>query len=122
MSRWTLSTHQFGRDWEFSWLARNLAPVKGQKIHWVSEPGSTSLKGVELANKGQIRFVRKGPALTNVQLTISYEVPSVLAPFLSALTPVVEGVIGADMVRFKDYALAVQRDSAPTSSSEGTPA
>ena len=43
LSRWTLSTHQFGRDWEFSWLARNLAPIKNQKIHWVSEPGSTSM-------------------------------------------------------------------------------
>lgn len=36
---------QFGRDWEFSWLARNLTPLKGQKIHWVSEPGSGSMPG-----------------------------------------------------------------------------
>ena len=42
LSRWTLATHQFGRDWEFSWLARNLQPVKLQKIHWVSEPGTAS--------------------------------------------------------------------------------
>lgn len=45
LSRWTLSTHQFGRDWEFSWLARNLPPIKNNKIHWVSEPGSASLPG-----------------------------------------------------------------------------
>lgn len=39
------SVAQFGRDWEFSWLARNLTPLKGQKIHWVSEPGSGSMPG-----------------------------------------------------------------------------
>ena len=82
LSRWTLSTHQFGRDWEFSWLARNLAPVKGQKIHWVSEPGSASL-GLNIDNRGQIRFVKRGAAATAVALTISYEVPSALAPFAS---------------------------------------
>ena len=32
MSRWLLSTHQFGRDWEFSWLAQNLTPIKNQKV------------------------------------------------------------------------------------------
>lgn len=31
LSRWLLSTHQFGRDWEFSWLAQNLTPMKHQK-------------------------------------------------------------------------------------------
>jgi uncharacterized membrane protein len=36
---------------------------------------------VEIANKGQIRFIRKGPQLTSITLTISYEVPDVLAPF-----------------------------------------
>jgi hypothetical protein len=154
LSRWTLSTRQFNRDWEFSWLARNLAPIKwvlprcavlcrvpafqrgrlvgtgwallarshvrasgrpkgaelragrsplsparalapstraptarrhaclcrNQKIHWVSEPGSASF-GVEIANRGQIRFLRKGPSACRISLTISYEVPDVLAPF-----------------------------------------
>ncbi len=37
--------------------------------------------GVEIANRGQIRFIRKGPKLINVTLTISYEVPDVLVPF-----------------------------------------
>ena len=80
MSRWTLSTTQFGRDWEFSWLARNLAPVRYQKIHWISEPGSASL-GIELSNRGQIRFRRKTATACVVSLTIAYEVPDVLAPF-----------------------------------------
>lgn len=42
LSRWTLSTFQFGRQWEFSWLALNLTPLRNQKIHWRSVPGSTA--------------------------------------------------------------------------------
>ena len=104
LSKWRLVTQQFGREWEFSWLARNLAPVKGQKIHWVSEPGSTSL-GIEVANRGQIRFIKKSPALTNVTLSITYEVPTPLVPFANLLTPVLEDVLTKDMARFKDYAV-----------------
>ena len=37
-SKWMLRTSQFGRDWEFSWAARMLTPVKQQKIHWRSVP------------------------------------------------------------------------------------
>ena len=36
VSQWTLSTFQFNRKWEFSWLARNLTPTPLQKIHWRS--------------------------------------------------------------------------------------
>lgn len=104
LSKWRLVTRQFGRDWEFSWLARNLAPVKGQKIHWVSEPGSTSL-GIEVANRGQIRFIKKNPSLTNVTLSITYEVPTPLVPFANLLTPVLEDVLSKDMGRFRDYAV-----------------
>ncbi|KAG2490658.1 hypothetical protein HYH03_011046 [Edaphochlamys debaryana] len=108
LSRWTLSTHQFGRDWEFSWLARNLPPVKGNKIHWVSERGSASL-GIEVQNRGQIKFKKLSPTSTHITLIISYEVPDVLVPFANALTPLVEGIIGQDMVRFKDYVTEQQR-------------
>ncbi|KAI7844181.1 hypothetical protein COHA_002316 [Chlorella ohadii] len=109
LSRWTLSTFQFGRQWEFSWLAQNLTPLRNQKIHWRSVPGSTagSLGGaLDVQNRGQIRFLRKGPQRCQVKLTISYEVPSAMAPFASLLNPVVEGILQADMVRFKDYAAA----------------
>lgn len=53
---------------------------RNQKIHWVSEPGSASY-GIEVANRGQIRFQRKGAAACKITLTISYEVPDALAPF-----------------------------------------
>lgn len=32
LSRWLLATHQFGRDWQFSWLAKNLTPMQNQKV------------------------------------------------------------------------------------------
>ncbi|KAG2422351.1 hypothetical protein HXX76_016111 [Chlamydomonas incerta] len=101
LSRWTLATNQFGRDWEFSWLARNLPPVKNSKIHWVSERGSASL-GLEIQNRGQIKFVRTSPSSCNITLIISYEVPDVLVPFANALTPLVEGIISKDMERFRE--------------------
>lgn len=106
LSKWTLSTHQFNRDWEFSWLAKNMTPLKYQKIHWRSVPGSGSLGGgLEIQNQGQIRFQRKSDGSCAVKLTISYEVPGALAPFANLLTPVVEGILQADMVRFRDYAV-----------------
>lgn len=40
LSRWTLSTFQFNRQWEFSWMALNMTPLRNQKIHWRSVPGS----------------------------------------------------------------------------------
>lgn len=105
LSRWVLSTEQFGRTWEFSWLARNLAPVRHSKIHWTSVPGSSTFgSALDIANRGAIRFYRRGPAATGVKLTISYEVPDVLAPFASAVTPLVERILRADMERFKELA------------------
>ena len=32
LSRWLLSAEQFGRSWEFSWLAKNLTPIRYQKV------------------------------------------------------------------------------------------
>ncbi len=113
LSKWTLSTHQFNRDWEFSWLAKNMTPLKYQKIHWRSVPGSVSGSlggGLEIQNQGQIRFSRKSDGSCAVKLTISYEVPGALAPFANLLTPVVEGILQADMVRFRDYAMETAVD------------
>jgi len=52
-------------------------------------PGSTggNLGMVEVQNQGQIRFIRKGQNKCSVKLTISYEVPSVMAPFGSVSIP-----------------------------------
>nr|XP_018681455.1 PREDICTED: uncharacterized protein LOC103986268 isoform X2 [Musa acuminata subsp. malaccensis] len=62
LSRWALKYEVFGRDVEFSWLARNLQPIPNQKIHW------RSLEG--LPNRGAVRFFPKGPSSCRIQLTI----------------------------------------------------
>ena len=112
LSKWLLRTDQFGRTWEFSWLAQSLTPVKLQKIHWRSVQGSTGGalgSAIDIANRGAIRFYKKSGAtkaspLCAIKITISYEVPDVLAPFASALTPLVERILAGDMQRFKALA------------------
>ncbi|XP_029129406.1 uncharacterized protein LOC109809899 isoform X2 [Cajanus cajan] len=54
LSRWALKYKAFGRDIEFSWLARNMQPIPNQKIHWRSMEG--------LPNRGAVRFYPKGPS------------------------------------------------------------
>ncbi|KAL4286719.1 hypothetical protein AHAS_Ahas19G0114300 [Arachis hypogaea] len=83
LSRWSLNYKAFGRDIEFSWLARNMQerslPIPNQKIHW------RSLEG--LPNRGAVRFYPKGTSSCVIELTVSYEVPQLLAPVASALQP-----------------------------------
>lgn len=101
LSEWTLKYNAFGRDLQFSWLARNLQPIRYQKIHWHSLDG--------LPNRGAVRFYPRGSTSCGVALTISYEVPQILAGFASGLSPVVESVLRNDLERFalfaKDYQL-----------------
>ncbi|XP_028085826.1 uncharacterized protein LOC114286813 isoform X1 [Camellia sinensis] len=79
LSRWSLKYKAFGRDIEFSWLARNMQPIPNQKIQW------RSLEG--LPNRGAVRFFPKGPSSCVVELTVSYEVPQLLVPLASVSTP-----------------------------------
>jgi len=97
-SKWCLSTNQLGKDWEFSWVATNLTPMKYQKISWTANEG--------VNNRGAIRFLRgKEKNTCNVALTIAYEVPQVLEPVGEALKPLVERILQADMNRFAVYAV-----------------
>ena len=66
--------------------------------------GGSLGSGVEVANRGQIRFYPRGESGCSIKLTIEYEVPDILAPFGGALTPVVEGILRTDMGRFAEYA------------------
>ncbi|XP_022757759.1 uncharacterized protein LOC111304958 isoform X2 [Durio zibethinus] len=68
LSRWSLKYKAFGRDLEYSWLARNMQPIPNQKIHW------RSLEG--LPNRGAVRFYPKGPSSCLIE---------VLQPFLENL-------------------------------------
>lgn len=89
-------------------MAQNLTPLKNQKIHWRSVPGSVggSFGSIaEIQNSGQIRFARKGASECSVKMTISYEVPDVLVPFVNLLNPVVHEILQRDMERFQKYAV-----------------
>ncbi|KAG0618403.1 hypothetical protein M758_4G061100 [Ceratodon purpureus] len=99
LSKWTLRYSAFGQNFEFSWMARLLKPIQNQKIHWRSVDG--------LANRGAVRFYPRGPTSCGVELTISYEVPDVLAPFASGVKPLVEGILKSDLERFAKYAKSV---------------
>ena len=66
--------------------------------------GGSLGSGLEVANQGQIRFYPRGKDACSVKLTISYEVPTILAPLGGALTPVVENILQTDMRRFVAYA------------------
>lgn len=96
LSKWTLRYSAFGQNFEFSWMARLLKPIQNQKIHWRSVDG--------LANRGAVRFYPRGPTSCGVELTISYEVPDVLAPFASGVKPLVESILKSDLNRFAVYA------------------
>lgn len=96
LSRWSLKYKAFGRNIEFSWLARNMQPIPNQKIHWRSMEG--------LPNRGAVRFYPKGPSSCLVELTVSYEVPQLLAPVASALQPFLEGLLKRGLERFATFA------------------
>ncbi|KAG4119950.1 hypothetical protein ERO13_D11G111800v2 [Gossypium hirsutum] len=96
LSRWSLKYNAFGRDLEYSWLARNMRPIPNQKIHW------RSLEG--LPNRGAVRFYPKGPSSCLIELTVSYEVPQLLAPVASALQPFLENLLKSGLDRFAKYA------------------
>ncbi|XP_052480354.1 uncharacterized protein LOC105802922 isoform X5 [Gossypium raimondii] len=96
LSRWSLKYNAFGRDLEYSWLARNMQPIPNQKIHW------RSLEG--LHGRGAVRFYPKGPSSCLIELTVSYEVPQLLAPVASALQPFLENLLKSGLDRFAKYA------------------
>lgn len=96
LSKWTLRYRLLEQDLEFSWTARNLEPIYHQKIHWRSVDG--------LPNRGAVRFFPKGKGGCKLEMTISYQVPQILAPAASSLAPLVEGIIQKDLERFVVFA------------------
>ncbi|KMZ56687.1 hypothetical protein ZOSMA_92G00480 [Zostera marina] len=95
-SRWLLKYSVLGRDVEFSWMARNLQPIRNQKIHW------RSLEG--LPNRGAVRFFPKDSSSCKVELTVSYEIPQILSPVATALKPACERVLFLGLEKFAAYA------------------
>ncbi|KAI5072628.1 hypothetical protein GOP47_0012734 [Adiantum capillus-veneris] len=95
-SEWCLKYNAFGQDFEFTWTAKNLQPIRYQKIHWRSVDG--------LPNRGTVRFYPRSASAVGVQLTISYEVPEVLVPLVSSVSPLVESIMKQDLERFAQIA------------------
>ena len=93
LSVWKLASAGF----EFSWRSRITDLITHQIIKWESVSG--------LPNRGAIRFYDRDDH-SIVRLSISYDVPPVLALMDNLfLGRVVESTIQDDLNRFRDYAL-----------------
>jgi uncharacterized membrane protein len=92
LTEWTLAAQGF----RFQWKARITNRVEAQQLNWESVKG--------LPTKGAVRFYPEGPALTAVKLTVSYELPGVLAPLMDSamLGGLVSKELQANLDRFRD--------------------
>ena len=92
LTDWTLAAQGF----RFSWKAKITSRVEAQQLHWESVGG--------LPTKGAVRFYPEGAGSTAVKLTVSYELPGVLAPLMepSILGGIVTTELQANLDRFRD--------------------
>ena len=91
LTEWTLAAQGF----RFQWKARITQRVEAQQLHWQSEGG--------LPTKGAVRFYPDGDQRTGVKLSVSYELPGVLAPLMDSamLGGLVSKELQANLDRFK---------------------
>lgn len=73
--------------------------------------------GIEVRNRGEVRFMAVSASACKVRLAVQFEVPGPLLPFGPLLTPLVTSIIQKDMNEFARYAqrqlaLQQQRDAA----------
>jgi len=92
LTDWTLAAQGF----RFHWKARITQRVEAQQLHWESVGG--------LPTKGGVRFYAEQPQLTAVKLSVTYELPGVLAPLMepSILGGIVTKELQANLDRFRD--------------------
>ncbi len=92
LTDWTLAAQGF----RFHWKARITQRVDSQQLHWQSVGG--------LPTKGAVRFYPLGVDRTAVKLTVSYELPAVLAPLMepSIMGGIVTRELQANLDRFRD--------------------
>jgi len=92
LTEWTLAAQGF----RFQWKARITRRVPAQQLHWESVGG--------LPTKGAVRFYPLGPQLTAVKLSVSYELPAMLAPLMepSIMGGIVNRELQANLDRFRD--------------------
>ena len=92
LTEWTLAAQGF----RFQWKARITQRVEAQQLHWESVGG--------LPTKGAVRFYPETADRTVVKLSVSYELPRVLAPLMepSILGGIVTKELQANLDRFRD--------------------
>jgi uncharacterized membrane protein len=92
LTDWTLVAQGF----RFHWKARITRRVEAQQLHWESVGG--------LPTRGAVRFYPQGPDCTIVRLSVSYELPGVLAPLMDAsiMGGIVVKELQANLDRFRD--------------------
>jgi uncharacterized membrane protein len=92
LTDWTLAAQGF----RFHWKARITQRVEAQQLHWQSVGG--------LPTRGAVRFYPQPDGRTAVRLSVSYELPGVLAPLMepSILGGIVTKELQANLDRFRD--------------------
>jgi len=92
LTDWTLAAQGF----RFHWKARITQRVEAQQLHWQSVGG--------LPTKGSVRFYPQLGGRTTVKLSVSYELPGILAPLMepSILGGIVTKELQANLDRFRD--------------------
>ena len=92
LTEWTL----VAQGYRFRWKARITTRVEAQQLHWESVGG--------LPTRGGVRFYPQGPDSTAVKLTVSYELPAVLAPLMepTIMGGIVTRELQANLDRFRD--------------------
>ena len=92
LTEWTLAAQGF----RFQWKARITQRVEAQQLHWQSVGG--------LPTKGAVRFYPEGAERTAVKLSVSYELPGVLAPLMDPkiLGGLVSKELQANLDRFQE--------------------
>ena len=89
---WTLAAQGF----RFSWKARITERVEAQQLHWESVGG--------LPTRGAVRFYPEPTNRTVVKLSVTYELPAILAPLMepSILGGIVTRELQENLDRFRD--------------------
>ncbi|MEO1003984.1 MAG: SRPBCC family protein [Cyanobacteria bacterium J06638_7] len=92
LTDWTLAAQGF----RFHWKARITQRVEAQQLHWQSVGG--------LPTRGGVRFYPQPDGVTAVKLSVSYELPGVLAPLMepTILGGIVTRELQANLDRFRD--------------------
>ena len=92
LTEWTLAAQGF----RFTWQARITRRVENQQLHWESVGG--------LPTRGAVRFYPQTPDRTAVKLTVSYELPGVVAPLMepTIMGGIVTRELQANLDRFRE--------------------